>query len=624
MNKVLSIIIPAYNAEPYIEHLIQRLKPQINDKVEVLVIDDGSEFPYLAPYDWVRVIRTENRGAAAARNLGIRETTGKYISFIDADDLVSERFVDYILRRAEEEWDFMDLSWKSLESNIFNYKLRNDSDRLPNPSVCTRIWRRGFLKGARFNEKKDVAEDEEFTRLLRLKEAKGIAATDYMYFYRTTTPGSLSKRYRNGETRTKRIAYYWPVIREEDTELLEEVRKESKKNEVVILTYENRIPEIEKYALVVEPRTTWAHEARGGQTHLIKLIKENKMETQVVLYVENIYKMGGIESFVFNFCNYMAKYYDICVVYENIEQSQLSKLRQIVRTQKNNRKLEITCDTLILNRVGDRIPQNIRAKQTLQMLHGCKNEKLQTIPSGRGKVVGVSNAVADSFGAEDLTVIKNMVKTSEPKNPLLLVTASRLDTPEKGQKRMLALANKMKTDGVSFIWLVFTNKPIEGAPEEMVQLFPTSHIENYMAKADYVVQLSDWEAFCYSLVEALSIGTPVITTPLPVLDEIGVKPGKNGYVIDDIETFDTTALLDIPSFKYTYNNSTQITKWKKLLGNTKPKGDYIPEKMVDVIVLKQYRDMELDRVVKEGEELKMPEDRAKEIEGAGYLKIKEA
>ena len=217
MNKVLSIIIPAYNAEPYIEHLIQRLKPQINDKVEVLVVDDGSEFLYLAPYDWVRVIRTENRGAAAARNLGIRETTGKYISFIDADDLVSERFVDYILRRADEEWDFMDLSWKSLESNIFNFKLKNDSDRLPNPSVCTRIWRRDFLKGARFNEKKDVAEDEEFTRLLRLEQAKGIAATDYMYYYRISTPGNLSKRYRNGETKTK--------ITEADKGVLEKINE---------------------------------------------------------------------------------------------------------------------------------------------------------------------------------------------------------------------------------------------------------------------------------------------------------------------------------------------------------------------------------------------------------------
>lgn len=623
MNKLLSIIIPAYNAEPYIEHLIQRLKPQINDKVEVLVVDDGSEFPYLAPYDWVRVIRTENRGASAARNLGMKETTGDYIAFIDADDLVSENYVNYILSRTTEEWDFMELSWRSLENKIFNYKLKNDQDRLANPSVCTRVWRRAFLKGKQFNEAKDVAEDEEFTRSLNLKKAKGIAATDYMYYYRTSTPGSLSKRYRNGETRTRRIAYYWPTIRKEDTELLEEVKKESKTNEVVILTYENNIPELEKYALIVKPQFVWAHEARGMSTYLIKKIKEKHMETQVVIYIENIYKMGGIESFIFNFCNYMAKYYDITVLYESIDQGQLRKLRQIVRTQKNDRTQEITCDTLIMNRVGDRIPQNVKAKQTLQMLHGCKNEKLQHIPSGRGKIVAVSNAVADSFGAEDLTVIKNMVKTSEPKKPLLLVTASRLDTPEKGRNRMLALARKMKADGVPFIWLVFTNKPIEGAPEEMVQLFPTSHIENYMAKADYVVQLSDWEAFCYSLVEALSIGTPVITTPLAVLDEIGVKPGKNGYVIDDIETFDTTALLDIPEFKYNYNNSTQITKWKKLLGNTKPKGDYIPEKMVDVIVLKQYRDMELDRVMKEGDEAEMPEDRARQIEGAGYLKIKE-
>ena len=67
-----------------------------------------------------------------------------------------------------------------------------------------------------------------------------------------------------------------------------------------------------------------------------------------------------------------------------------------------------------------------------------------------------------------------------------------------------------------------------------------------------------------------------------------------------------------------------ITDKEGELAFGKPKGNYIPEKMVNVIVLKQYRDMELDRVVKEGEELEMPEDRAKEIEGAGYLKIKEA
>lgn len=72
MSKIkLSIIIPAYNAEPYIEHLITRLKPQITDEVEVLVIDDGSEFPYLPPYDWVKVTRKENGGVSSARNKGL-------------------------------------------------------------------------------------------------------------------------------------------------------------------------------------------------------------------------------------------------------------------------------------------------------------------------------------------------------------------------------------------------------------------------------------------------------------------------------------------------------------------------------------------------------------------------
>ena len=131
----LSIIIPAYNAEPYIEHLIQRLKPQINDKVEVIVVDDGSKFPYLPPYEWVHVIRQENKGLAGARNTGLEAAKGRYIAFIDADDLVSEHFVDYVLSRSGEKWDYMDLSWRSLEDNTFTFLLRSDNDQLPNPSV---------------------------------------------------------------------------------------------------------------------------------------------------------------------------------------------------------------------------------------------------------------------------------------------------------------------------------------------------------------------------------------------------------------------------------------------------------------------------------------------------------
>ena len=113
----LSIIIPAYNAEPYIEHLIQRLKPQINDDVEVIVVDDGSDFPYLAPYDWVKVIRQKNKGLAGARNTGMKHAKGEIIAFVDADDLVSENYVSYIQSRASEDWDYMELSWRNASAS---------------------------------------------------------------------------------------------------------------------------------------------------------------------------------------------------------------------------------------------------------------------------------------------------------------------------------------------------------------------------------------------------------------------------------------------------------------------------------------------------------------------------
>ena len=104
--------------------------------------------------------------------------------------------------------------------------------------------------------------------------------------------------------------------------------------------------------------------------------------------------------------------------------------------------------------------------------------------------------------------------------------------------------------------------------------------KDYIAEADYLVQLSSEEAFCYSVVEALEIGTPVIVHPLPVFEELKIKDGKEGYIIPFDMNFDTEKLWKIPKVKYKYNNGTIVSKWKQILGNTTPKGDYEPEKML--------------------------------------------
>ena len=615
----LSIIIPYYNAEPYMTELMNRLIPQLTEEVEVVVIDDGSETPY--KNDSVKVVRQKNKGLAGARNTGLKHAKGKYIAFVDADDLVSEHFVDYVLSRADEEWDYMDLSWKSLEDNRYVYLLRSDQDKLPNPSVCTKVWSREFIGDLKFNEKKDVAEDEDFTRRIDLKRGKHICAPYFMYFYRTTTPNSLSKQYRDGSTKTKRIVYYFNQI-PSDNALLEEIKKESELNEVVIMSmYDNE--ELSKYAQIVRPTGTWADELRGDPTNLVK-VREKPLETQVVIYIDNAYSIGGIETFIYNFCKSMNKHYDILVLYGNqMATEQIARLTPMVRVMKNDISKKIKCDSLIMNRVFDKVPPNITFKKSFQMVHGCRDANPHRLPTEKGQIICVSEAVKESFGEEskDAVVLNNIVDSTKSKDMLLLISASRFDTPEKGQQRAVKLAKMLEDNKIPYLWLYFSNRAIPGATKNMIMMNPVLNVREYIKKADYLVQLSDSEAFCYSLVESLIEGTPVITTPLPVLSEIGVKDGENGYVLPFDMDFDVNKLLEIPSFSYTYNNRNIVMKWKKLLGNTKPTHSYKPDETVNVQILTQYTDMEMQKMVYPGEIYAMRKERALQIEGHGFGRI---
>ena len=99
----LSIIIPIYNVEKYIIRCAESILTQINSKVEVLFIDDGSKDNsaiLLQSYmnnDNVKLITKENGGVSSARNLGIQYSRGDFILFVDGDDFVSDNYVNTIL-----------------------------------------------------------------------------------------------------------------------------------------------------------------------------------------------------------------------------------------------------------------------------------------------------------------------------------------------------------------------------------------------------------------------------------------------------------------------------------------------------------------------------------------------
>lgn len=106
---MISVIVPVYKVEPYLQQCVDSILNQTYRDLEVLLIDDGSldrcgEIcdEYGRKDKRVRVFHTENRGLSAARNLGLQEATGEYIGFVDADDWIEPNMYEVLLKRLEE------------------------------------------------------------------------------------------------------------------------------------------------------------------------------------------------------------------------------------------------------------------------------------------------------------------------------------------------------------------------------------------------------------------------------------------------------------------------------------------------------------------------------------------
>ena len=97
MDAIISVIVPVYNVEEYLERCVDSILRQTYTNLEVILVDDGStdNCPQIceqyASFDKrVRVIHQSNGGLFAARNAGIDAAKGEYLSFIDSDDFISE------------------------------------------------------------------------------------------------------------------------------------------------------------------------------------------------------------------------------------------------------------------------------------------------------------------------------------------------------------------------------------------------------------------------------------------------------------------------------------------------------------------------------------------------------
>ena len=331
-----------------------------------------------------------------------------------------------------------------------------------------------------------------------------------------------------------------------------------------------------------------------------------------IFYFRNISEIGGIETFLY----YLSKEYndyDITIFYNNADKKQLERLKERVRCIKFKGQ-EIECEKAFFNYNLD-IIDNVKAKEYYQIIHG-DYKAIKVRPNTNEKItkyLGVSQLVCNTF--KELTGIEaeciyNPVKIDKPKKILKLISATRL-TGEKGLKRIETLANKLNEDKIPFEWQIFTTNTNINIDNVIVRK-SRLNILDYIAQSDYLVQLSDSEGYCYSLVEALSLNVPVICTNMPVLKEIGINE-NNAYVLDmNMSNIDTDKI---------YNNIPKVVDYKPpkcLLIDyiNKTKSNYEEERNMKYLVeaLDNYKrrnlkDAILNKVPEEGEQFEVSKER---------------
>ena len=179
MNRpLISVIVPAYNAASLLPEAIASIRAQRWEPLEILLIDDGStdETPAVAKaLDGVRVFRKPNGGAASARNFGLREARGEWITFLDADDLWPPDKLALLAPRlqADPSLDVVTgrIQYVQMEGALWlDYRFECPDNTVSHIHLGAALYRRrAFRRIGGFDESLRVGDDQDW--FLRAREA---------------------------------------------------------------------------------------------------------------------------------------------------------------------------------------------------------------------------------------------------------------------------------------------------------------------------------------------------------------------------------------------------------------------------------------------------------------------
>ncbi|WP_088041618.1 glycosyltransferase family A protein [Bacillus sp. EAC] len=321
----LSIVIPVYNAEHTISRAIKSITSQNIKNFEIIIVNDGStdqsfEICNKISLDdqRIKLYNIENSGVSCARNLGIEQAKGKYITFLDADDYYSVNFFNVITSEIEKDTQLLIFGYNIVRDGVFKasriplnesanfsneYEFRNTAVSLIGNEMINAPWNKVYLTSyiknnkIKFPTEIDIGEDLSFN-LLVVKSISFVKVCNQALVNYTVKKGEgLVSRFRPNRleirisllNQIKETLDYWGVLSENQSmldrlfvrdfmasfiDLYKKTCKLSNKEKILFI----------KNVLIKEDKKLKKCSASDPMTYILKAIMRTKNSVIILLF----------------------------------------------------------------------------------------------------------------------------------------------------------------------------------------------------------------------------------------------------------------------------------------------------------------------------------------------------
>ena len=223
---MISVIVPVYNVERYLEECLNSIQDQTYTDIEVILVNDGSTDQskiicerFCEADSRFHVIHQTNQGQSVARNVGVAASKGEYIAFVDSDDIIQPNYLEKLMQYMTEDVDIVESQFTVhkkdfLAENFQDIKIIFEGNsqeavkifqnHVLSVNPVTKLYRRAIVEAVPYLE--ELIFEDIYSGIGMLKYIRKIVKIDYVgYYYRQHATSTMHRTF------TEKKMYSWFV-----------------------------------------------------------------------------------------------------------------------------------------------------------------------------------------------------------------------------------------------------------------------------------------------------------------------------------------------------------------------------------------------------------------------------